>query len=104
MAATKPLWGSLIPVTILLLSYLLFVLKIGKIFMKKRKAYDLKNILIAYNIFQVIYNGIMFYYICKYSLSLRSAAFLKVFSQFVFSQMGLHNKGIQFPMHGNPAI
>lgn len=65
-AATKPLLGSPLPVTILLVSYLLFVLKIVRIFMTKRKAYSLKSTLIAYNIFQVIYNGIMFYYICKY--------------------------------------
>lgn len=66
VAATLPFLGSALPVTTLLLSYLLFVLKIGTRFMEKRKAYNLKKIIIAYNIFQVIYNGIMFYYICKY--------------------------------------
>lgn len=67
VAATLPLLGSAIPVTILLASYLLFVLKIGTRFMEKRKPYNLKKIIIAYNIFQVVYNAIMFGYICKYS-------------------------------------
>lgn len=66
VAATLPFLGSALPVTTLLLSYLLFVLKIGTRFMEKRKPYNLKKIIIAYNMFQVIYNAMMFYYICKY--------------------------------------
>jgi len=52
-------------VTILLSTYLLFVLKYGKKFMEQRQPYDIKKILIFYNFFQVIYNGIMFGILCK---------------------------------------
>jgi len=45
---------------VILVAYLLFVLKLGKIFMKNRKPYDLKTVLKVYNIFQVLYNGIYF--------------------------------------------
>ncbi|KAH8306953.1 hypothetical protein KR044_001655 [Drosophila immigrans] len=60
VAAKLPFLGSAWPTTILLSSYLIFVLKYGKIFMKDRQPFDLKNIIIKYNIFQVIYNFIMF--------------------------------------------
>ncbi|KAM8714166.1 hypothetical protein ACLKA7_014328 [Drosophila subpalustris] len=60
------LLGSPWPVTFLVLGYLLIVLKFGKKFMEHRQPYDIKKIMIFYNIFQVIYNvilfGVMFYY------------------------------------------
>ncbi|XP_050520234.1 elongation of very long chain fatty acids protein AAEL008004-like [Daktulosphaira vitifoliae] len=45
--------------------YLLFILKIGPILMKNRKPFNLKYILLLYNIFQVIYNGylVLLYFI-----------------------------------------
>ncbi|KAH8306960.1 hypothetical protein KR044_001656, partial [Drosophila immigrans] len=55
-----PFQGSAWPVTTLLIMYLLFILKFGKKYMENRKPYNLKNILIGYNIFQVICNGILF--------------------------------------------
>jgi len=48
------------PTTAILIAYLLFVLKLGKIYMAERKPYNIKNVIIGYNIFQVIYNVIMF--------------------------------------------
>ncbi|XP_064544198.1 very long chain fatty acid elongase F-like [Drosophila montana] len=55
-----PLLNSAWPVTIVLLAYLLFVLKYGKIFMEHRKPYNLKNVILAYNICQVIFNALIF--------------------------------------------
>ncbi|XP_016991492.1 elongation of very long chain fatty acids protein F [Drosophila rhopaloa] len=55
-----PLAGSPWPILLILAAYLLFVFKLGKIFMKNRKPYDLKIVLKVYNIFQVLYNGIYF--------------------------------------------
>uniref|UniRef100_T1GZ15 Elongation of very long chain fatty acids protein n=1 Tax=Megaselia scalaris TaxID=36166 RepID=T1GZ15_MEGSC len=37
----------------IILVYLLFVLKIGKIYMKNRSPYKLKKFIVAYNIFQI---------------------------------------------------
>lgn len=55
-----PLAGSPWPITLILIAYLLFVLKLGKIFMRNRKPYDLKTVLKVYNLFQVLYNGLYF--------------------------------------------
>ncbi|XP_030562352.1 elongation of very long chain fatty acids protein F-like [Drosophila novamexicana] len=55
-----PLLNSAWPVTLIVLAYLLFVLKYGKIFMENRKPYNLKNVILAYNICQVIYNAAIF--------------------------------------------
>ncbi|XP_064544197.1 very long chain fatty acid elongase F-like [Drosophila montana] len=67
VAQYMPLLSSQWPVTIILLCYLLFVLKLGKIFMEHRKPYDLKNVILVYNVCQMIYNafmfGVGFYYI-----------------------------------------
>ncbi|XP_041632831.1 very long chain fatty acid elongase F isoform X2 [Drosophila kikkawai] len=48
------------PILTILAVYLLFVLKLGKIFMENRKPYDLKRVLMFYNLFQVAYNGLYF--------------------------------------------
>ncbi|KAH8306955.1 hypothetical protein KR044_001653, partial [Drosophila immigrans] len=74
VGAKLPFLGSAWPVSILTLIYLLIVLKYGKEYMKNRKPYDITNILIGYNLFQVIYNGLMFsfisyYYLKTYNLS-----------------------------------
>ncbi|KAH8306954.1 hypothetical protein KR044_001654, partial [Drosophila immigrans] len=81
VAAKLPFLGSAWPTTILLSSYLIFVLKYGKTFMKDRQPFDLKNIIIRYNIFQVIYNFIMFCGACKYEIEL--------FSHYPYSYLAL---------------
>ncbi|EDW61477.2 uncharacterized protein Dvir_GJ22069 [Drosophila virilis] len=60
LAKNMPIIASHWPVTLILVGYLLFVLKIGRIFMAKRKPYNLKNIIVVYNICQVIYNSVLF--------------------------------------------
>lgn len=42
-----------VPIITILLFYLYFVLKFGPNWMKNRKPFDLKNIMIAYNAYQV---------------------------------------------------
>ncbi|KAH8260939.1 hypothetical protein KR044_000896, partial [Drosophila immigrans] len=57
-----PLLDSHWPITTILVTYLLFTLKLGRKFMEHRAPYNLKNIMIVYNIIQVIYNTILFIY------------------------------------------
>ncbi|XP_034478805.1 elongation of very long chain fatty acids protein F-like isoform X4 [Drosophila innubila] len=66
VAKNFPLLGSPWPVTLLILGYLLFVLNYGKKFMQHRQPYDIKKIIILYNLFQVIYNAIMFGFMFYY--------------------------------------
>ncbi|KPI98124.1 Elongation of very long chain fatty acids protein 4 [Papilio xuthus] len=49
------------PVLFTLIIYLLFVLKIGPEFMRNRSPYNLKIILVVYNILQVLISTIVFY-------------------------------------------
>ncbi|ALC42070.1 maker94 [Drosophila busckii] len=60
VAQQLPFMGSAWSVGLVLASYMCFVLSYGQRFMLQRQAYNLKNILIAYNGFQVIYNAILF--------------------------------------------
>jgi len=46
--------GSIWPITIIVVAYLLFVLKIGPEFMKFRQEYKIKEIVILYNGIQVL--------------------------------------------------
>lgn len=46
--------GSPWPMTLILISYLAFVLKIGPEFMKDRKPFQLKLILLVYNLLQTV--------------------------------------------------
>ncbi|EDW61476.2 very long chain fatty acid elongase F isoform X2 [Drosophila virilis] len=62
-----PLLNSPWPITLIVLAYLLFVFKYGKIFMEHRKPYNLRNVMLTYNIFQVIYNAAIFI-MCAYYL------------------------------------
>ncbi|XP_062131368.1 elongation of very long chain fatty acids protein F-like [Drosophila sulfurigaster albostrigata] len=66
IGAQLPLMGSAWPVTILMLIYLLIVLKYGKKFMENRNPYEITKIIIGYNIFQVIYNSVLFCF-CFYN-------------------------------------
>ncbi|XP_017836175.2 elongation of very long chain fatty acids protein F-like [Drosophila busckii] len=59
VGATYPLMGSAWPMTLILISYMYFVLKCGKLFMAKREAYKLKTVLMVYN----VYNAMVFAYI-----------------------------------------
>ncbi|XP_039432767.1 elongation of very long chain fatty acids protein AAEL008004-like [Culex pipiens pallens] len=55
-----PLINSSWQVPAILAIYLLTVLKIGPRFMENRKAYDLKNVIWSYNLFQIVANGALF--------------------------------------------
>ncbi|XP_060658253.1 elongation of very long chain fatty acids protein F-like [Drosophila nasuta] len=68
VAAKFPFLGSAWLVTFLLISYLLIILKLGKKFMEHRKPYNINNILIVYNVFQMIYNVILFCMIVYYCI------------------------------------
>ncbi|XP_032586695.1 elongation of very long chain fatty acids protein F [Drosophila mojavensis] len=57
-----PILDSPWPSTLICLGYLLFTLKLGPIYMRKRQPYNVKAFMLVYNIVQVIYNGIMFSY------------------------------------------
>ncbi|XP_017865919.1 PREDICTED: elongation of very long chain fatty acids protein AAEL008004-like [Drosophila arizonae] len=59
-----PILDSLWPSTLICLGYLLFTLKLGPIYMRNRQPYNVKAFMLVYNIVQVIYNGIMFSYVC----------------------------------------
>ncbi|KAH8417197.1 hypothetical protein KR222_006291 [Zaprionus bogoriensis] len=48
------------PMVIIVSAYLIFVLKLGRQFMAKREPYDLRGVLMVYNLLQVAYNGILF--------------------------------------------
>ncbi|XP_030370854.1 elongation of very long chain fatty acids protein F-like [Scaptodrosophila lebanonensis] len=52
-----PLITSPWPVICILLVYLLFVLKLGRIFMENREPYDVKKLMMVYNIVQIFYNA-----------------------------------------------
>lgn len=52
--------GNPLPPICIMVSYLYFVLKIGPNYMKNRKPYDLKNVLLVYNIVQVIISTWLF--------------------------------------------
>lgn len=53
---TWPLFGSPIPIVTLLVSYTIFVLYLGPKWMRDRKPFNLKYIIILYNAGQVYYN------------------------------------------------
>ncbi|EDW42801.1 elongation of very long chain fatty acids protein F [Drosophila sechellia] len=54
-----PLIGSPWPSLTIVSLYLLFVLKLGRKFMENRKPYDLRGVIRAYNIMQIVYNGVV---------------------------------------------
>uniref|UniRef100_A0A1A9VLR8 Elongation of very long chain fatty acids protein n=1 Tax=Glossina austeni TaxID=7395 RepID=A0A1A9VLR8_GLOAU len=54
------LMSSPLNVTLIILAYIVIVRRIGPSVMKNRKAYDLRNTLVVYNVFQIIYNS----YLC----------------------------------------
>ncbi|XP_016960037.1 elongation of very long chain fatty acids protein F [Drosophila biarmipes] len=54
-----PLIGSPWPSLTIVSLYLLFVLKVGRQIMKDRKPFDLRGVIKAYNIFQIVYNSVV---------------------------------------------
>ncbi|XP_063702422.1 very long chain fatty acid elongase AAEL008004-like, partial [Culicoides brevitarsis] len=53
---TWPLFGSPVPITVILISYAFFVLYLGPNYMRNRAPFNLKYMIILYNTFQVYYN------------------------------------------------
>lgn len=53
------LTGSVWPITVIVISYLAFVLKIGPEYMKNREPLQIKKFLLVYNLFQAMANAYM---------------------------------------------
>ncbi|XP_050440918.1 elongation of very long chain fatty acids protein AAEL008004-like [Adelges cooleyi] len=51
------------PITLILLIYLAFILKIGPEFMKNREPFSIKNVMLLYNLMQTIFNGYLLAYV-----------------------------------------
>ncbi|XP_017835493.1 elongation of very long chain fatty acids protein F-like [Drosophila busckii] len=66
VVAQLPLLASPWPMTYITIAYLIFVLKAGKLFMQARKPYNLKNVILGYNLFQMLYNGFIFLFSAYY--------------------------------------
>ncbi|XP_020805939.1 elongation of very long chain fatty acids protein F-like [Drosophila serrata] len=45
-------------------AYLLFVLKVGPKLMERRQPFELRGVIKAYNIIQIVYNSTLFIYAC----------------------------------------
>lgn len=58
------------PGLIIIAVYLLFVKKIGPKWMENREPYDMKNVIIVYNIIQVIACSYIFYYVSFTNLNM----------------------------------
>lgn len=56
--------GSPVPIVLVSFAYLYFVLGCGPRYMKDKQAYDLKTIIKLYNVFQIVSNALLVYYIC----------------------------------------
>ncbi|XP_032595873.1 elongation of very long chain fatty acids protein F-like [Drosophila grimshawi] len=54
-----PLLRSPVPISIIMVSYLLFVLKLGPQFMAKREPYKLRGLMKIYNLVQIAYNIVL---------------------------------------------
>ncbi|XP_013784582.2 elongation of very long chain fatty acids protein AAEL008004-like [Limulus polyphemus] len=57
-----PLLGSPFPMLTIIASYVYFVKVLGPVWMKNRKPFQIENIIIAYNVVQVILSGFFFFY------------------------------------------
>nr|CAD7410953.1 unnamed protein product [Timema cristinae] len=55
------LMSSPMPLLIILISYLYFVNKAGPRYMKDRKPYDLRNLMLAYNALQIVFSVYLVY-------------------------------------------
>lgn len=54
------------PILIILTVYLLFVLKIGPKIMKNRRPFNIKYIMMSYNLMQIVYNMYIVIWVSKY--------------------------------------
>ncbi|XP_017057587.1 elongation of very long chain fatty acids protein F-like [Drosophila ficusphila] len=63
-----PLLSSHGPILMILGSYLLFIKVVGPKIMEKRKAFDLRGLIKAYNIMQILYNGVLFVFAIHFML------------------------------------
>ncbi|XP_018797120.1 PREDICTED: elongation of very long chain fatty acids protein 7-like [Bactrocera latifrons] len=61
VAEQLPLLGSPVPIIALTLAYLAIVLVIGPVFMRNRKPYNIKKVILIYNFLQVIANCVLCY-------------------------------------------
>lgn len=54
----KDMWlmGSIVPITVIVVFYLGFVLKIGPEFMRYRKPYDIDRVVMVYNVVQILFS------------------------------------------------
>ncbi|KAH8359634.1 hypothetical protein KR093_007955, partial [Drosophila rubida] len=59
------------PVLMIISLYLLFVLKLGRMFMAHREAFDLRRVLKVYNLMQVLYNSVLFLWAVYYLIAFR---------------------------------
>ncbi|KAG7299665.1 hypothetical protein JYU34_016658 [Plutella xylostella] len=73
-----PLMQTPIPIAIIIVSYLLFVTKIGPAYMKNRKPFNLKSTLIIYNAVQVAYSAYLMARIGRF-LSITGIAYSKCY-------------------------
>lgn len=53
------------PTLFICLFYAYFVKVLGPRFMENRKPFDLRNVMILYNLFQVIFSSWLFYEVCR---------------------------------------
>ncbi|KXJ81997.1 hypothetical protein RP20_CCG016334 [Aedes albopictus] len=60
-AKSLPFMDNPLPTLGMMISYLLFVLWLGPLYMRDRKPMDLRRVIIFYNMFQVLLSGYMFY-------------------------------------------
>ncbi|XP_052847657.1 elongation of very long chain fatty acids protein F-like [Drosophila gunungcola] len=63
-----PLLGSHRPVLMILATYLVFIKVLGPKIMQNRKPFDLRGVIKAYNIMQILYNIVMFIFAVHFML------------------------------------
>nr|CAB3242258.1 elongation of very long chain fatty acids protein 7-like [Phallusia mammillata] len=80
-AVTYPFMDSLVPNTVSIVAYLFIVLYAGPRFMRDRKPFDLKYVMILYNLFMVLFSAWMCYeflvcgWLFDYSLTCQEVEF-----------------------------
>ncbi|XP_067613817.1 very long chain fatty acid elongase F-like [Eurosta solidaginis] len=60
-----PYHGALLPLVLINIAFVLFCFRIGPWLMRNREPYNLKRVIRFYNIFQIIYNLVMFSMSCR---------------------------------------
>ncbi|ALC42071.1 CG18609, partial [Drosophila busckii] len=90
-----PLTNSPWPTLLILGVYALFVLKLGKLYMQKRQPYNLRKLLMCYNLGQVAYNG-LFFGITFYNLIIKQICNWRCMEPFPF---GHEHKNLERYVH-----